>query len=1099
MCKSPLEPAGHRQRPAGLAQRAVAWLVLHFCLVVLGTPFAPRMAVGDERPTPRPNILWITSEDNGQELGCYDDAFATTPNLDALAARGMRYQHVWSNAPVCAPARTTLLTGRYPTTLGAQHMRSDVPVPADLALYPATLRQAGYYCCNRSKQDYNIQTPSDLWDDSSPRAHWRNRAPGQPFMAVVNLTVSHESQIRTRPHQAVHDPAKVPLPPFHPDRPEIRQDWAQYYDKVSEMDRQVGQWLAELERDGLRENTIVFYYGDHGTGMPRGKRWLYETGLRVPLIVWTPAAYRDRVGPEYQPGTANARLVSFVDLFPTLLSLIGAEIPADLPGSAFLGPQTGAPPQYLFGFRDRMDERYDLSRAVRDSRYAYIRNYWPQLPQGQYLDYMFQTPTTRVWQAAFQAGQCTPAQAAFWQSKPVEELYDLETDPHQVHNLAADPQQQTVLTRLRAALRQHLLATRDLGFLPESDVWERAGERPPAELGQSSAEIPWERILAAAELATSPDRDSAQACLAGLSDPDAAVRYWSLAGLLWDAQRSAADEFSAEDQARIAALSRQDPSSAVRGIACRWLAQAPNSTESEAGLENDSRPEPDASAAARRAQAVQQLVVDATGESASFWQRVESLNALVHCQPTAGELHPHWAALSQLNRTGPPRQEFYLQRLLEVLPRQMNVVVLVSDDQRWDSLGATGNPHIQTPHLDRLARTGVHFTQARVTTSICMTSRASILTGQTMSRHGIDRFGRPIEPSAFANTYPGRLRADGYWTGFVGKYGVGAPRASDFDFLRAYEGRHWMERQGETVHVTELNRRDALEFLQQRPTDRPFLLSVSFFAPHAEDGHPDQYRPQAWSEAWYKDKEIPPSAWGAERFQTALPEFLRAPQNEGRVRFGWRFDSPENYQHSMQNYYRLITEVDAAVGDLVAELERQGVAENTVVLFIGDNGYFHADRGLADKWYPYDQALRVPLIVFDPRLGNGKRGAKREDWVLNIDVAPTVLRAAGLEPTADIEGRDMSPLYLAGQAPEWRQSFVYEHPTITSRERIPSSQAIIRPDSKYVWWPEWQYEQWFDLRSDPDEVINLAELPEHSDSLPAFRAELQRWFERPHP
>lgn len=1059
----------------------------------------PLSARGDEGSVARPNILWITSEDNGQELGCYGDRFATTPHLDALAGAGMRYQNVWSNAPVCAPARTTILTGRYPTTLGAQHMRSQVPVVDNLPLYPALLRQAGYYCCNRSKEDYNIDTPADLWNDSSPRAHWRNRAPGQPFMAVVNLTVSHESQIRTRPHQAVHDPAQVPLPPFHPDRPEIRQDWAQYYDKVSEMDRQVGQCLAELEHDGLRDQTIIFYYGDHGTGMPRGKRWLYETGLRVPLIVWVPDAYRELVGAEYQPGEVNPRLVSFIDLFPTLLSLIGSEIPADLPGSAFLGPHTGSAPQYLFGFRDRMDERYDLSRAVRDSRYAYIRNYWPQLPQGQYLDYLFQTPTTRVWQAAFQAGQCTPAQNAFWQTKPVEELYDLETDPHQVQNLAEEPQHRAVLTRLRAVLQQHLLATHDLGFLPESDMWERAVELPPMQLGRTAAPLPWDRILSAADLATSPERDSAQACLAGLSDPDAAVRYWSLVGLLWDAQRPDVDELSADDRAQITALSRQDPSGAVRGIACRWLALAPDPSEPAAGVDKNSRPEADASFAARRTQALQQLVVEATRESASFWQRVESLNALIHCQPTASELHPHWAALSQLNRTGPPRQDFYLQRLLEVLPRQMNVVVLVSDDQRWDSLGVAGNPHIHTPQLDQLAHRGVHFTEARVTTSICMTSRASILTGQTMSRHGIDRFGVPLDPSAFAHTYQGRLREAGYWTGFVGKYGVGAPRADDFDFLRAYEGRHWMQRNGESVHVTELNRRDALEFLQQRPADRPFLLSVSFFAPHAEDGHPDQYRPQAWSEAWYQDKRIPPSAWAAERFHSALPDFLRAPQNEGRVRFNWRFDTPEKYQASMQNYYRLITEVDAAVGDLFTELERQGVAENTLVLFIGDNGYFHADRGLADKWYPYDQALRVPLIVFDPRLASEKRGIKREQWVLNIDIAPTVLSAAGLEPTADVEGGDLSPLYLAGQVPKWRESFVYEHPTITSRERIPSSQAIVRPDSKYVWWPEWQYEQWFDLRSDPDEVMNLADRPEHADRLKAFRTELQRWFERPHP
>ncbi|MBL8856232.1 MAG: sulfatase-like hydrolase/transferase, partial [Planctomycetaceae bacterium] len=226
----------------------------------------------------RPNILWITSEDNGPELGCYGDAVASTPHLDRLAAAGMRYQHCWSNAPVCAPARTTIVSGMYPTTTGSQHMRSNVECSAEVEFFPRLLRRAGYYCCNRSKEDYNLRQSPGLWDDSSPRAHWRHREPNQPFFAVVNFTTTHESQIRSRPHQPGLDPQQVSLPPFHPDLPAIRQDWAQYYDKIAAMDQQVGDLLAELERDGLRDDTIIFYFGDHGTGMPRGKRWLYETG-----------------------------------------------------------------------------------------------------------------------------------------------------------------------------------------------------------------------------------------------------------------------------------------------------------------------------------------------------------------------------------------------------------------------------------------------------------------------------------------------------------------------------------------------------------------------------------------------------------------------------------------------------------------------------------------------------------------------------------------------------------------------------------------------------------------------------------------------------
>jgi arylsulfatase A-like enzyme len=363
----------------------------------------------------RPNILWLTSEDNGQELGCYGDPIAHTPNIDQLASRGMRYVNAWSNAPVCAPARTAIISGMYPTSLGAQHMRSQVPLPKDIRLYPTILRELGYYCSNNSKTDYNLDVKAtDLWHDSSELAHWRNRKMGQPFFSVFNFTLSHESELRTRPHRAVQDPARVRIPPYHPDTPEVRQDWAQYYDRVSEMDRQVGQILEQLETDGLSENTIVFYYGDHGSGMPRSKRWLYESGLKVPLLVYIPQRLRPVVLGEYEPGSVSQRLVSFVDLVPTLLSILGISPPKYLQGSAFLGKYASQSPEYIYGFRDRMDERIDISRSVRDQRYSYIRNYMPHRPQGTYLAYMFQTPTTRVWKDLFDQGQLDDIQSRFW-------------------------------------------------------------------------------------------------------------------------------------------------------------------------------------------------------------------------------------------------------------------------------------------------------------------------------------------------------------------------------------------------------------------------------------------------------------------------------------------------------------------------------------------------------------------------------------------------------------------------------------------------------------------------------------------------------------
>ncbi|MEX2672641.1 MAG: sulfatase [Phycisphaeraceae bacterium] len=426
----------------------------------------------------------------------------------------------------------------------------------------------------------------------------------------------------------------------------------------------------------------------------------------------------------------------------------------------------------------------------------------------------------------------------------------------------------------------------------------------------------------------------------------------------------------------------------------------------------------------------------------------------------------------------------------------MNVVVLVSDDQRWDSLGAAGNTVIHTPRLDELAAEGVRFTQGFVTTSICMTSRASILTGQYMSRHGVDRFGVQLDPEAFAQSYPGVLREAGYWTGFVGKYGVGAPRKQDFDFLRNYQGRHWMQVDGERVHVTERNARDSLEFLKTRPTDQPFCLSVSFFAPHAEDAAEEQYLPQDWSGKFYEGVEIPPSPLDTAEHLQALPAFLQQPSNEGRVRYHWRFDTPERYQEYMTNYYRLITEVDDAVGRVIDELKAQGVYENTLILFIGDNGYFHADRKLADKWYPYEQSIRVPLVVHDPRLPKEERGIQREQIALNIDLAPTVVAAAGVAVPEAMQGENLSPLYLSQTPPSWRDEFFYEHPTISNKDRIPRSHAVIRRDWKYVYWPEFEQEQLFNLENDPQERRNLASDPAYADRLETMRQKLATWRER---
>jgi arylsulfatase A-like enzyme len=404
---------------------------------------------------------------------------------------------------------------------------------------------------------------------------------------------------------------------------------------------------------------------------------------------------------------------------------------------------------------------------------------------------------------------------------------------------------------------------------------------------------------------------------------------------------------------------------------------------------------------------------------------------------------------------------------------KMNVVFLLADDLRWNSLHCMGNPVVITPNIDELSRKGVRFNNACVTTSICMVSRASILSGKYMSRHHITKFGVELSEENLAQTYPALLRKEGYYTGYVGKYGVGKLRAKDFDYSTVYEGKHWLPNgKGDSVHVTAKNEKDALYFLKNRPTEKPFLLSVGFFATHAEDQHPDQYRYQPQSEKYYQNDVIPVPRTATEQALKALPPFINSEQNEGRNRWHWRFDTPEKYQRYMKAYYRMLTEMDLAIGKIVDELKAQGVYQNTLIIFMGDNGYFQSEHQLADKWYPYEESIRVPLVVHDPRLPSNKRNTSNNEFVLNIDIAPTIIAATGTPVPARVQGRDFSTLYLNKKGSDWRQDFYYEHPVVNNMTFIPSSEALVTHHNKYINWPDYQVEEYFDLKSDPNEEYN---------------------------
>ena len=362
--------------------------------------------------TDRPNILWITCEDMSPNTGCYGDDYALTPNLDRLAAKGVRYTNAFTHAGVCAPSRSGLITGMYPTSLGSHHMRCTTTLPEFVKCFPEYLRKAGYFCTNQSKTDYNFDVPPEAWDvPRGPKAHWRTRTPGQPFFGVFNLTVTHESRIRAKYDRLEHDPDAAVFPPYLPDTPLVRRDWARYHDLITQMDTQAGDILSQLREDGLAEDTIVFFFSDHGVGLPRAKQWIYDAGTHVPLIIHFPERYR-HLAPA-PPGSAIDRLVGFVDIGPSVLSLVGLEIPKHIQGVPFLGPHAGEPRQYLYGIRDRMDERYDMSRTVRDARYKYHRNYFPCRPFAPWLDYMEKLATMQEWRRLDAEGKLSGVQAFF--------------------------------------------------------------------------------------------------------------------------------------------------------------------------------------------------------------------------------------------------------------------------------------------------------------------------------------------------------------------------------------------------------------------------------------------------------------------------------------------------------------------------------------------------------------------------------------------------------------------------------------------------------------------------------------------------------------
>lgn len=484
----------------------------------------------------RPNILWLVCEDSSVDwIGCYGNKQARTPNIDALATQGFRYTHAYASAPVCATQRCTWITGINSLSMGTHPMRSRYPIPHDLIkYYPDHMRTAGYYTANHSKTDYNIggRDDKDCWDSAADDA-WNRRKPGQPFFQVINFEQSHESKAHGDVTGTRHSPADVTLRKYHPDEMPIRMNYAKYHDAVENMDTEIGKALDTLEKSGLADDTIVVFNSDHGGVLPRSKRFLFNSGTHVPLIVRIPEKYK-HLRPAATPGATVDRLVSFLDLPKTWLSLTGSEVPAVMQGLIFLGPQAEPEPTHVFSFRERMDERYDNQRAVRDKRYAYIRNYMPYVPWGQHQDYQWKMVASRAWEDAYRNHRTNEVTGRFFTRKPVEELYDMQADPDNVVNLADKPEHRKTLETMRAKLREWQLAIHDTGLIPEAERVRRAAENKTTiyQMARDPKLYDLPAYLDAADAAQGLKPADAQRLIGFLSSKDSGIRYWGAVGLL---------------------------------------------------------------------------------------------------------------------------------------------------------------------------------------------------------------------------------------------------------------------------------------------------------------------------------------------------------------------------------------------------------------------------------------------------------------------------------------------------------------------------------------------------------------------------------------
>lgn len=506
----------------------------------------------------KPNIVWITSEDNSiHYMKLFHPNGVETPNIEQLAKGGVQFDRAFSNAPVCSAARTTLITGVYGPKLASHYHRTEkkIQISPNIKMFPEYLRAKGYYTTNNAKEDYNVVKGDAVWDESSTKASWRNRKPGQPFFHVQNFAVTHEGKLHFSKEQLSSKPTitkanAAVVQPNHPNTAVFQYTNAFYRDLIVTMDRQVGELIQKLKDDHLLEDTIIFYFGDHGGVLPFSKGYLKETGLHVPLVVYIPEKFA-HLSP-YKKGSKTNDFVSFVDFGATVLALAGSQIPKSMDGTPFLydvatpkknNKKTNATFGYadkmgekhdmvrslrkqVYGYADRFDEKYDMVRSVRNGEFKYIRNFQPYIPDGLMNNYRYKMLAYQEWRELYDQGKLTGTQSQFFQPKPTEELYAIEEDPYETHNLANDPAYAKVLEELRHSLLDWMNDMPDLSLFPEHHLSNNASSNPIAFGKNHKKDI--RKYLKIANLQLKPFSAVKSSLLKYLDAKDPFVRYWAL-------------------------------------------------------------------------------------------------------------------------------------------------------------------------------------------------------------------------------------------------------------------------------------------------------------------------------------------------------------------------------------------------------------------------------------------------------------------------------------------------------------------------------------------------------------------------------------------